>query len=281
MVDKYINKIVNWDCYQLLKTLPEKSIDLIVTDPPYLLDGWGWEFKDNRPYLQKISDDSNFGGWFTNEFLLECKRVLKKFNWYFFCNKKQIKQYLDFAEENGYYFDILTWIKTNPSPLCNNTYLPDTEYIIFIKEPWVKLYTRYKTASKYWVTPVQKNNFNHPTSKPLFLMDRMIINSSKEWEIVLDPFFWTGSTGLSAKQLNRNFIGFELTKEYCDIAKERLDCEIIESTDLENLDEAISVIVEEWIVEVKDVSISVCPKCWGRLVKTKHWKTCEDCMEDY
>lgn len=221
-----LNTTMLWDTNELIKQLPDKSIDLIVTDPPYALQ-WGWsQFKDKRKYLKEITDQQQFAWWFSNELLYEFKRVLKLFNWYFFCNKHQVKQYLDFAYENDYTFDILTWHKTNPSPLCNGVYLPDTEYIIFIKEKGVKVGGSYHTKSKYWVTKVQKNKYDHPTLKPWFLMERMLINSSNEGDIILDPFMGSGSTAVECLRLHRNFIGFEMEQKYIDITNKRLSEEL-------------------------------------------------------
>ncbi len=288
MVDKYLNKIVKWDTYELMKTIPTGSIDLIVTDPPYeFLNAtrggkWGWVCSW-KLYIEELygSMEKNFANWITEEFLDECNRVCKKFHAYFFCNKNQIAQYINFATKHNLLYDVLVWHKTNPIPTCNNKYLSDLEYIIIIRARWTGLNTTYVTASKLFQSTIKKREFDHPTIKPQFILERLIWNSSKEGDIILDPFIGSGSTWVASIKLKRNFIGLELEDKYCKLASERTGCEIIEPTETEKLDEAISVVVEEWIMEIKEVTISVCPTCWGRLVKTKQGKTCEDCMEDY
>jgi DNA modification methylase len=282
MVNSILNKIVLWDTNQLIKQLPEKCIDLVVTDPPYLIQQSTKWFASKRKYMKEIVDNDQFSAWFDNNFLNECKRVLKKFNWYFFCNKMQIKQYLDFVYENDYLFDILTWCKTNPSPLCWTSYLPDTEYVIFIREKWAFFWWEYKTKSKFWVTPVQKNKFDHPTSKPLFLMERMVTNSSNEWDVVLDPFMWSWSTAVVCKNMNRSFIWFEMEQKYIDISIGRLN-EWIEVPINYQLQDSKEFFKDVWMPQEVDAVEAIqektnnCTLC-GWLIK--NW-WCEDCLNKY
>lgn len=125
-----------------------------------------------------------------------------------------------------YNIDLLTWHKTNPTPTCNNKYLSDTEYLLFFRENGVKVYGEYCTKKKYYVTPTNKadkDKYRHPTIKPLNIMENIVLNSSKEGEVVLDCFMGSGTTGVACKKLGRDFIGVELDKEYFEIAKERIE----------------------------------------------------------
>jgi len=278
MLNSYLNKIIQWDSYQLIKSIPDNSIDLIVTDPPYDLKKgwWGWVAKWKQ-YLDELytNKPTSFRFWITDEFLCECKRVCKKFHAYFFCNKNQIRQYLNFAHDNDYLFDVLVICKTNPIPMCKNTYLPDMEYIIMIREQWTCLNTNYITWSKFWIWPIYKNNFDHPTVKDVKVLDRLITNSSNEWDVVLDPFLWSGSTWVSAKALKRNFIGFELEDKYCQIAKERTGCEVI--TEIKNItDEKTVLDIIQTINKPIEKSRHICSHCWWKI----KWKYCEDCLEE-
>ncbi|WRK54643.1 site-specific DNA-methyltransferase [Coprobacillaceae bacterium CR2/5/TPMF4] len=131
-----------------------------------------------------------------NTVLDELVRVMKKVNIYIWCNKEQLLQYMEYFKD--YNLELLSWHKTNPVPTCNNKYLSDTEYLLFFRENGVKIYGSYATKRKYYVTPtnkVDKQKYNHPTVKPLDIIENLIINSSQEDDVILDPFMGSGTTG--------------------------------------------------------------------------------------
>jgi DNA modification methylase len=133
---------------------------------------------------------------------------------------------LNYANKKNFSWNLLTWHKTNPIPTCNNKYLNDTEYIVFMREKGVSVYGDYHTKKSYFVTPVNKKEkqlYKHPTIKPVDIIENLIINSSKENDVVLDCFMGSGTTGVACKKLNRNFIGMELNEEYFEIAKKRIN----------------------------------------------------------
>lgn len=179
---EYMNKIVCGDSYKLIKNLDDKSVDLVIIDPPYDIyaGGSGGCFgKENRTYHGEIKPISN---GVTNEILHELVRVMKKINIYIWCNKEQLRQYIDFFEDIGAKTDLLTWHKTNPIPTCCNKYLSDTEYLLFFKEKGVPLYGTYETKKKFYITDtnkMDKDKFTHPTIKPVDIIENLIINSSK------------------------------------------------------------------------------------------------------
>ena len=122
--------------------------------------------------------------------------------------------------------ELLSWHKTNPVPTCNNKYLSDTEYLLFFREKGVKIFGSYETKKKYYVTPTNKSDkdkYEHPTIKPLEIIQNLILNSSQEGDVVLDPFLGSGTTAVAAVNTNRHYIGFELDEKYFDIACQRLD----------------------------------------------------------
>lgn len=233
------------DCLHLLRQLPDNSIDLVVTDPPYLFDtsGGGVFGSKRKQYHKDYAKVSNFktpldqrkanqrseiglelARGFDIEILDELKRVMKKINIYIWCNKEQIKQYLNYFNDCN--MELLTWHKTNPIPTCNNTYLSDTEYLLFFREKGVKVYGEYATKRKYYVTPINKSDkvkYGHPTIKPLDIIQNLIINSSQDGDIVLDPFLGSGTTAVACVNTNRHYIGFEINNDYYNIACKRLD----------------------------------------------------------
>ena len=217
------NKIYNMDCMEGIKLLEDHSIDLVVIDPPYKLD------------LNKIKNATSFNSYAND--LLHLKdgfdlKVLdllltkmKKINIYIYCSKRQIQELLEYFSNKNCNYEVLTWHKQNPSPLTNNIYLPDTEYIIFAREKGVKLYGNYHTKHKYYISgvnQVDKRRYKHPTIKPLPFIENHIENSSRPGEVVLDCFAGSGTTLVGAINKGRRFIGFEINEEYFKIAEKRI-----------------------------------------------------------
>ena len=128
-----------------MKKLPDDSVDLIVTDPPYEFAahrGGGAFGSKKREYHNQL-EDSDITNGFDTKILDELMRVMKKVNIYIWCNKEQIKMYLDYFKD--YNMDLLVLCKTNPVPTCNNKYLSDIEYLLFFREKGVKVYGEYAT----------------------------------------------------------------------------------------------------------------------------------------
>lgn len=166
---------------------------------------------------------------FSEEVLDQLCRLMKKINIYIFCSQKQIIPLLTyFVVNRRCNYNIITWHKTNPIPACGNKYLTDTEYILFFREKGVRVYGTYETKKTWYATPLNrgdKKKYNHPTIKPVDILQNLIINSSKEDEVVFDPFMGSGSTGVACKKTNRDFVGIEIDKNYYDIAVERIEAE--------------------------------------------------------
>ena len=176
-----IDSILNIDCLEGLKLIPDKSVDLIVMDPPYSFartEGAGIYGK-NRVYYKEIR---NLSKGITNDFLDMLLDKQKAVNVYIWCNKAQLRQYFDYFEDRGCFTDLLTWHKSNPIPTCSNKYLSDTEYLFFAKDKGVKIFGSYETKRKYYVSPlntIDKEKYGHPTVKPLNIIKNLIINSSE------------------------------------------------------------------------------------------------------
>ena len=234
------NKILCGDCMEGLKELPDGCVDLIMMDPPYLLEtnnghggrGFG-PMKGSANYMKELHHGT-FTEGITNDVLDELMRVMRKINIYIWCNERQIPQYLDYFLDKGCNFNVLTWHKSNPIPLCGNGYLPDTEYCLFFREPGVRLRGNYNTLSKYHVSSSNaedKKKYGHPTIKPLTLISRLITNSSDEGDLVLDPYMGSGTTAVACVQSGRDYLGWELDEGYHKTAEGRVSS-AHKSTDL-------------------------------------------------
>ena len=202
------------DALDLLRSLPNSSVDLIMTDPPYEFSstkGGGSFGSKNRDYHDELTPISM---GVTIEILDEMMRVMKVPNLYIWCNKAQIPQYLEYFLGKKCKFDLLTWHKTNPVPTCHNKYLSDTEYCLYFRKG-AKLYGSYETKRKYWVTSTNtddKKKYNHPTCKPLEVIS----------QLVCDPYLGSGTTAVACKQLGRGFVGCDIEGKYIDVTNDRL-----------------------------------------------------------
>lgn len=232
------------DCLELLKSIPDNSIDLIVTDPPYVVetDGAGFFGKKSDEYSMNykgkkaytyggeryvMKEISNMSDGFSENILDELCRVMKKVNLYIWCSQKQLYKLINyFVIKKKCNWNLITWHKTNPIPACGNKYLSDTEYCLFFREKGVKIQGSFDTKFTYYVTPLNskdKKQYGHPTIKPLDIIKNFIINSSNEGDIILDPFMGSGTTPVACVETNRHYIGFEIDENYYNIACKRLD----------------------------------------------------------
>ena len=228
-------KLLNGDCLELLKKIPDSSIDMIATDPPYLIsttNGGGTvnTVKKLNKSLQDLKTVDITQGYDIELFGQEFIRVMKEINIYFWCNKMQIYDYLKFyVGKHKCKFDIICWHKTNALPTYSNKYLSDTEYLLYFRKGKGKCFPQsYEDAKTYYIAPINhkdKKLYGHPTIKPLDITEKIIRNSSQEQHLILDPFMGSGTTGIACKHLNRNFIGMELDENYFNIAKERIGSE--------------------------------------------------------
>ena len=227
-----MEKIIHGDCLEEMDKLIKQDIkiDAIITDPPYEFKEGGFgggvgeiskrSLKadiDNKKLHQCLDMESLFEDYY--------KYLLKKINVISFCTEKMLNKYINYCEKKNYYYTILVWNKTNPTPLCNNRYLNSIEFIIHIREKGVKILGDYHSKGKVFTSPVNKKDkkdFKHPTIKPIELIEKLIKNHTNENETVLDPFAGSGTTGVACKNLNRNFILIEKEQEYIEIIKERI-----------------------------------------------------------
>lgn len=212
------------DCLELMKDIPNGSIDLVVTDPPYKTTsrgssgGTGGILKEEINKRGKVfkHNDIEF-----NEWLPELYRVLKDTGHaYIMSNNKNLKNMLMEIENVGFnIYKTLIWAKN--SPITNMYYMDSHEYIIFCRKGKAKRINNCGTKSVLNVD--NPRNKVHPTEKPVELMEILVNNSSLDGEVVLDPFMGSGTTGVACVNTNRNFIGIELDETYFNIAKDRIE----------------------------------------------------------
>ena len=221
------------DCLERMKDIPDKSIDLIATDPPYLISSInGGGTINNKMKLNKSLQDLTIvditKGYDIELFGKEFVRIMKEINIYFWCNKRQIPDYFNFyVNQLKCKYEVLCWHKTNALPTYSNKYLTDTEYCLYFHKGKGKCFPQsYEDAKTYYIAPSNqsdKRKFKHPTIKPLDFMEKIIRNSTRENAIVLDPFMGSGTTGVAAANTGRKFIGIELDEKYFETAKQRIN----------------------------------------------------------
>lgn len=229
--EEMINNIINCDCYEMIKNIPDNSIDLVVIDPPYELEAHGGSKSQLAKQIQKQHKelyDNNLCIGINNKLLEELCRVMKKINICIFCNKKQLLQYMNFFDKKGCLFDLITWHKNNSIPNYSFKYMSDTEYcLIFRKNKEMNKETEnYEMRKTWWIEPINikdKQLYFHPTIKPLELVKRLVLNHSLKNEIILDCFCGSGTTCVACKETGRKFIGMEINEKYYKIAKNRIN----------------------------------------------------------
>ena len=198
------------------------SIDLVFTDPPYRMEAQGgsnqWVGRAAAKVGEEIKDLCNFEpSTFLNILL---KIFGKKMNAYIFCNKDLVPDYLNWAKENKFAFNILFWKKPNALPL-GEQHRPDVEYLIFVRKnsTWNNG-LKSVTYSKCLEFNRDKST-THPTMKPVGLIVNEVLISSKSHSNVLDLFGGSGSTLMACEQLDRNCYMMELDPHYVDVIIQR------------------------------------------------------------
>lgn len=216
------------DCLEIVRELPNKSVDLLLTDAPYLHVKGGCKSKTFSKGVRDaeskvVSDMSDFGEKEINEFLDIVKPKMKVFNAYIFCSKLQIPYYLNWALKNKCQFDVLIWDKMNYGFISRKFFAPNIEYIIRIyKKGLNQLDDNYYQKIKQYKRPKNKV---HEAEKPIELLKEFVLLSSNEGDLILDMFMGSGTTGLAVLECgeDRRFIGIEKDEKYFNIAKERIE----------------------------------------------------------
>lgn len=245
-----LDQIIQGDCLEILNTLPEKSVDLIFADPPYNLQLSQDLWRPNLTKVDAVNDTwdqfSSFEEYdaFTRNWLTACRRVLKDTGTMWVIGSyHNIYRVGNILQDLGFWIlNDIVWVKTNPMPNFRGVRFTNAhETLLWVQKEKGARYTfNYQDMKTLnddlqmrsdWVIPLctgtERVKLNgqkaHSTQKPEALLYRVILSSSNPDDVVLDPFFGTGTTGAVAKKLHRHWIGIEQDGEYVSVAQERID----------------------------------------------------------
>ena len=244
------NKILQGDCIEMMKSLPARSIDLIFADPPYNLQLGGDLTRPDNSKVNGVEDEwdkfSSFAEYdrFSRAWLLEAKRLLKDDGaiWVIGSYHNIFRLGAQLQDLGFWILNDIVWRKTNPMPNFRGRRFTNAhETMIWASKSESAKYRFNYDAMKAlnedlqmrsdWTIPLctggerLKNSEGqkaHPTQKPEALLHRVIMSSTNTGDVILDPFFGTGTTGAVAKKLGRDFIGIERETDYIAHAQERI-----------------------------------------------------------
>ncbi|QSR35652.1 hypothetical protein CFI10_11690 [Marinobacterium iners] len=229
--------LINNDCIVAFKDIPDNSIDLVVTDPPYKITKGGCSKIKNGTecggFLSKrnslTQEHSKNGKLFKHneikfsDWVPEVFRVLKdQSHCYIMVNDRNMQEILNEGTKAGFKIqNILIWKKDTHTP--NRYYLKNSEFIVMFRKGKAKSINNMGTKSIIEINNIKRGHKQHPTEKPLELLKLLIDNSSKSEEIVLDPFMGSGSAGVASILLDRWFIGIEKDESFFEVAEDRIN----------------------------------------------------------
>ena len=215
-------KLYQGDCLEVMGSIKDKSVDLIVTDPPYLMDYQSNRRKKEDRFDKIKNDKGNYT--LIQDYLEECHRIMKDNTAiYCFCSWHNIDFFKNEFEKYFKLKNILVWNKNNHGTGdLKGSYAPKHEFILFGHKGRTLLREK-RIADVIDCPKISSNKLTHPTEKPQDLLEIFIRQSSDVGSIIFDGFMGTGSCGIAAKKLSRNFIGIELDEKYFNIAKDRLE----------------------------------------------------------
>lgn len=248
------NKILKGDCIEVLKSLPEESVDLIFADPPYNLQLKKDLSRPDASHVDAVMDEwDHFESFkeyddFTKEWLKECKRVLKKDGtiWVIGSYHNIFRVGTEMQNLGLWMLNDIIWVKNNPMPNFKGTRFTNAhETLIWCAKSAESKYTfHYESMKAFnddlqmrsdWHLPIcsgherlknEEGHKIHSTQKPEALLYRILLSSTNKGDTVLDPFFGSGTTGAVAKMLGRNFIGIEREDVYIEAATKRIEAAV-------------------------------------------------------
>jgi len=246
-----LNQIIAGDCIEVMNSLPEASVDLIFADPPYNLQLRGDLHRPDNSKVDAVDDHwdqfSSFATYdrFTRDWLAAARRILKPNGaiWVSGSYHNVFRLGAELQNQGYWILNDVVWRKSNPMPNFRGKRLTNAhETLIWASKSEAAKYTFNYEALKAlnegvqmrsdWVLPICTGNERlkddqgdkaHPTQKPESLLHRVILGTTNPGDVILDPFFGTGTTGAVAKMLGREFIGIEREASYRAVAQKRID----------------------------------------------------------
>lgn len=235
------NKIICGDCLDVMKDIPDQSLDLVVTSPPYNLgirktfgNTESWKGKWNNSKLQAEGYDNHNDNMPEDQYidwqkkvLWECFRVIKEDGAIFYNHKWRVQnglyqQRLDLIEGLPLR-QIIIWKKAGGINFNEGYFLPTYEVIYLIAKPKFKLAPKVNRYGDVWEITQEKGNW-HPAAFPVELASRCV--EATKGSVVLDPFMGSGTVAIACKKLNKTYIGIDISKEYCAKAEQRILSEV-------------------------------------------------------
>lgn len=217
--------LLKGDCLELMKNIPDSSVDLVFTDPPYKLASGG---RRGTILPTKNTPFSESGECFQNktpnfaEWIPELYRVLKPSSYAFIMtNDRNLKEIWNLCEKNNFVFcEILVIRKNTAVPSCY--FYKSCEFALMFRKGEYKKLERFGTKTVFDVNMPRGIDKLHPTEKPTGFIEKILIDTTKAGDLIIDPFMGSGSTGVACVNTNRQFIGVELDEAYFEIAKNRI-----------------------------------------------------------
>ena len=210
-------ELLQGDCLELMRDIPDESIDMVLTDPPY-----GMDFQSGHRKIQhkKMKGDASLG-WL-DDFVDEIYRVSKPNTaHYVFCSHHHIDKFKQAIERKFKIKNILVWVKNNHSMGdLQGSFASKTEFIIFFHKG--RRLINGKRDSNILEFKRTQNRL-HPTQKPVDMIEYLLRKFSDEGDLILDSFMGSGTTGIACLNMDRSFIGMEVDEDYFKIAKERIE----------------------------------------------------------
>lgn len=211
------------DSDQVDKLMNGQKADMVFTDPPYKIETEGGSKGSIGQGLKKQGESIEFIANFEpTEFLQVLPLIFdnNKLNAYIFCNKELLPDYLVWARDSGYSFNVLIWKKPNAIPI-RDSHRPDIEYLLLFRKSAIWNYGL-KDVNYSRCLEFGRESGLHPTMKPIELITNEMKISSNENSLVFDFFLGSGSTMVAAHQLRRKCYGMELDPKYCQVIVDRM-----------------------------------------------------------
>ena len=217
-----LNRIYNEDCLEGMKRIPDGSVDLIVTDPPYLINYKTGHRKDKAHRFNDVilNDDNE---QLITDYVKECYRILKEDSaMYLFCSSHKVDFFKRELEKEFSIKNMIIWVKNNHTAGDLESAFGRKYEIVFLVNKGQRKFNGERLTDIWEFPRVSGDGQLHQNQKPIELIKRCIEKHSNVGEVVFDGFMGSGTTAAAALDTNRNYIGFELDEYYFNVAEKRL-----------------------------------------------------------